>query len=177
MIDFYIELMTKAILKNDAAAKQQADELSYDFSPEDMEYCHKKLSEIKPNTSTDDERVLSELQGKLDRLNEQRRDIARRLLPVKKRLQAKMEKEKLKTLQCVNYVMKVKETHSDSDEDDDSSKDSIVYTEKRLAAFLGEDQLKAYKEANARPRKRKRTQYICERDIIDLVETDSEKEQ
>lgn len=125
-------------------------------------------------TDTDDERVLSELQGKLDRLNEQRRDIARRLLPVKKRLQAKMEKEKLKTLQCVNYVIKVKETHSDSDEDDDSSKGSIVYTEKRLAAFLSEDQLKAYKEANARPRKRKRTQYICERDIIDLVETDSE---
>lgn len=125
-------------------------------------------------TDIDDERVLSELQGKLDRLKEQRREIARRLLPIKKRLQAKMEKEQLTTLQCVNYVMKVRQSNSDSEDDPDRNQGSIVYTEKRLAAFLSEDQLKAYKEANARPRKRKRAQYICERDIIDLVESNSE---
>lgn len=44
MLDLYIALMTKAILENDNVARQQADELSYDFEAEEMEYCHNQIA-------------------------------------------------------------------------------------------------------------------------------------
>ena len=84
-----------------------------------------------------------------------------------------MDKHHLSRLQCVNYVLVAQE---DEGADNDDSQDGAVpalFTKERVTAFLSNDQLKAYCEANARPRKRKR-RVVCQRDVIDVAETDDE---
>ena len=123
-----------------------------------------------------DAQSFSTLQSRLDRLKERRAELARQLAPVRKRLLKHMEANNLTRMQCVNYVLSIQDEASDGDENDaaeDGAGAPAVFTEQRVAAFLSSEQLRAYCQANARKRKRRR-RVVCERDVIDVAQTDSD---
>lgn len=125
-----------------------------------------------------DKQALSTLQSKLDRCTERRRALAQQLRPIRKRLQKHMEDHDLNRLQCVNYVLATADPDSDPDNDpnagDAGGEGEAVFTQKRVAAFLSSDQLQAYCAANQRPPKRRRKTFTCERDVIDIAESDGD---
>lgn len=123
-------------------------------------------------TPSADAQTFSALQSKLDRMKERQRKLAKRILPVRKRLQKHMQEQNLERLQCVNYVLTM--DVDDSDSDSDAATDA-VYTKDRIVNFLTPEQLQEYEAANQRPKKkRRRAKLRCERDIIDIAESDGD---
>ena len=134
------------------------------------------MSSAPPDTAapSEDAQTFSALQSKLDRMKERQRQLAKRILPVRKRLQKHMQEHHLERMQCVNYVLSMDLDESDSADDGDAETEA-VYTKDRIVDFLTPEQLQQYESANRRPKKkRRRARLTCERDIIDIAETDGE---
>lgn len=132
-----------------------------------------------PSNSTsaqsNDAQTFSVLQSKLDRLKERQRELAKCILPVRKRLQKHMQNEGLERLQCVNYVLTMEIDSDDGVEDSDDAVAEAVFTKDRIVNFLTPEQLQEYEAANQRPKKkRKRAKLRCERDVIDIAESDGD---
>ena len=129
----------------------------------------------EPLAAPQDAQTFSALQSKLDRMKERQRELAKRILPVRKRLQKHMQERGLERLQCVNYVLTMELDDSDSDDGTEGGAAEAVFTKDRIVNFLTPEQLQEYEAANKRPKKkRKRAKLRCERDIIDIAESDGE---
>lgn len=113
--------------------------------------------------------MFSALQSQLERMKERTKALRKRILPVRKRLQKRMEEQRIAEMRCGNFVLEM-DVDSDSDEDGEA-----VFTRDRVREHFGDEQFEAYCESNQRP-KRKKRKLNCRRDVVDVagIEADAE---
>lgn len=109
-----------------------------------------------------DPAIFSTLQSQLERMKERMKLLRKRILPVRKRLQKRMEEQRIAEMRCGNFVLEM-DVDSDSDEDTNEA----VFTSDRVREHFGDEQYEAYCESNQRP-KRKKRKLNCRRDVVDI---------
>ena len=141
-----------------------------EFTP-DME-AQVKL-EPKPGTEDiSDSKMFSALQSELERMKERAKLLRKRILPVRKRLQKRMEDEQLQQLRCGNFVL---EMEVDSDSEPEETGDA-VFTRERVLNHFGDEQFESYCASNQRA-KRKRRKLNCRRDVVSVDNSDAESDE
>lgn len=121
-----------------------------------------------------DAAIFSALQSQLERMRERAKALRKRILPVRKRLQKRMEEQRIAEMRCGNFVLEM-----DVDSDSGEETGEAVFTRDRVREHFGEEQYEAYCESNQRP-KRKKRKLSCRRDVVDIeadAEADAETEQ
>ena len=112
-----------------------------------------------------DASMFSALQSELERMKERAKALRKRILPIRKRLQKRMEDENIAEMQCGNFVLEM-----DLDSDSESEKSGeAVFTRDRVRKHFGDEQYEAYCESNQRP-KRKKRRFTCRRDVVRVEE-------
>lgn len=107
--------------------------------------------------------TFSSLQTELERMKERMKELRKRILPLRKRLQRRMEEEKVTELRCGNFVLEM-----DLDSQSDSESDApAIFTSKRVREHFGDEQYEAYCENNRRVSKKRRKLH-CRRDIVEV---------
>ena len=113
--------------------------------------------------------MFSALQSQLERMKERMKALRKRILPVRKRLQKRMEEQRIAEMRCGNFVLEM-DVDSDSDEDGEA-----VFTRDRVREHFGDEQYEAYCESNQRP-KRKKRKLNCRRDVVDVADIEADAE-
>ena len=113
--------------------------------------------------------MFSALQSQLERMKERTKALRKRILPVRKRLQKRMEEQRIAEMRCGNFVLEM-DVDSDSDEDGEA-----VFTRDRVREHFGDEQYEAYCESNQRP-KRKKRKLNCRRDVVDVAGAEADAE-
>ena len=108
--------------------------------------------------------MFSVLQTELERMKERAKAVRKRIAPVRKRLQKRMEEEELSELRCGNFVL---EMDNDSSTSDGDNEDAAIFTKDRVRAHFGDEQYEDYCANNQRP-KRKKRKVVCRRDVVDV---------
>lgn len=140
-----------------------------EFTP-DMQVKPEPEPEQEPDGSSDPN-MFSALQSELERMKERAKLLRKRILPIRKRLQKRMEVERVHQLRCGNFVL---EMDVDSDSDSDETGDA-VFTRDRVREHFGDEQFESYCASNQRP-KRKRRKLNCRRDVVSVDNSDAEAE-
>ena len=128
---------------------------------------HPAARRVKSEVADGDVDVFSALQSELERMKERTKSLRKRILPVRKRLQKRMEEERISTLRCGNFVLEM-DVESDSESEDAGD---AVFTRERVRKHFGEEQYESYCASNLRT-KPKRRKLHCRRDVIDVAVDD-----
>lgn len=140
-----------------------------------MEYTPDMQVDVKPEPESSpgdpDPITFSALQSELERMKERAKLLRKRILPIRKRLQKRMEADHLQRLRCGNFVL---EMDVDSDSDPDETGDA-VFTRDRVREHFGDEQFESYCASNVRA-KRKRRRLNCRRDIVSVDNSGAESD-
>lgn len=128
-----------------------------------------KLEPKSGAEGSSDPQMFSALQSELERMKERAKLLRKRILPIRKRLQRRMEDEQLQQLRCGNFVLEM-DVDSESDSDDTGK---AVFTRKRVREHFGDEQFESYCASNQRA-KRKRLKLKCRRDVVSVDNSDAE---
>lgn len=117
-----------------------------------------------------DAAIFSALQSQLERMRERAKALRKRILPVRKRLQKRMEEQRIAEMRCGNFVLEM-----DVDSDSGEETGEAVFTRDRVREHFGDEQFEAYCESNQRP-KRKKRKLNCRRDVVDVAGAEADAE-
>lgn len=122
-----------------------------------------------PGEGSSDTSMFSALQSELESMKRSAKLLRKRILPIRKRLQKRMEAERVQRLQCGSFVLEMDvDSGSDSDETGDA-----VFTRDRVREHFDDEQFESYCTSNQRA-KRKRRKLSCRRDVVSLNNSDME---